>query len=149
MAQYRALTLATLTAHDACAGQVRLFSKLYGNSLNVTVERCVAVAERFDWDWASRYLLSAPALAEYERVRAPAWAEYQRVRAPAWAEYERVRAPAWAEYDRVWAPARAEYQRVRAPAWAEYQRVSAPAWAEYDRVSAAAFASAYVNDIRS
>ena len=49
--------------------------------------------------------------------------------APALAEYERVKAPAWAEYLRVTAQALAEYERVKATAWAEYLRVTAPAWA--------------------
>jgi len=45
--------------------------------------------------------VTAPALAEYERVAA--WAEYERRTAPALAEYERV--AAWAEYERVRAAA--------------------------------------------
>jgi hypothetical protein len=50
---------------------------------------------------------TAPALAEYGRVRAPAWAEYERDRttASAWAEYERATASAWAEYGRATARA--------------------------------------------
>jgi cell division septum initiation protein DivIVA len=45
--------------------------------------------------------VTAPALAEYERVQAHAGAEYERVKAPALAEYERVQAHAGAEYERV------------------------------------------------
>src|ERR1017187_10027223 len=60
--------------------------------------------------------------------------------APAWAEYGRVKATALAEYGRVRATALAEYQRVKAPAWAEYERVSATALAEDERVRATALA---------
>jgi hypothetical protein len=62
-------------------------------------------------------LLTAPALAEYEKVTAPALAEYEKVTAPAWAEYEKVTAPALAEYEKVTAAALAEYEKVRAAAW--------------------------------
>ena len=40
-------------------------------------------------------LLTAPAWAEYEKVKAQALAEYKKVTAPALAEYEKVKAPAW------------------------------------------------------
>ena len=85
-----------------------------GKTLRETWDSC----ERGDWlEWLllnCNYRWTAPALAEYERVKAPAWAEYRRVTAPAWAEYERVTAPALAEYRRVTATAWAEYERVKA-----------------------------------
>ncbi len=69
-------------------------------------------------------LLTAPALAEYNKVTAPAWAEYNKVTAPAWAEYNKVTAPALAEYNKVTAPALAEYNKVKDAAWAEYNKVT-------------------------
>jgi cell division septum initiation protein DivIVA len=120
----RILHLQELIDKGACPDQVRLFRKRFGKSVSVTVALCVKVAQDFDLGWAASNLLSAPALAEYERVRAQALAEYERVRAQALAEYE----------------------RVRAQAWAEYERVRAQAWAEYERVRAQAFAQAYIND---
>jgi hypothetical protein len=125
----RTLKLQTLIDKRACAAQVDLFRASFGDSVEVTESRCAEHALAFDWDWASRHLLGAPALAEYKRVCASAWAEYDRVRAPAWAEYDRVRAPALAEYKRVRASAWVEYKRVRASAWAEYRRVCASTWA--------------------
>jgi len=98
----------------ACDEQIRTFRERFGNWVRVTPERCAAYATVFHWAWAARNLLSAPALAEYERVRAPAWAEYERVTAAARAEYERVMAPAGAEYERVTTAAWAEYERARA-----------------------------------
>ena len=86
----------------------------HGKTLRETWDTC----ERGDWlEWllnACGYQWTAPALAEYGRVKAQAWAEYERVTAPALAEYERVKAPAWAEYARVKATAWAEYERVKA-----------------------------------
>ena len=126
------LTIEQLIEQRACASQVKLFREMFGRSVNITQKACICVADKFDFAWAARKLLPAPALAEYERVRVQAWAEYARVTAPAWAEYERVTAPAWAEYE-----------RVRAPAWAECARVRVPAWAEYERVRARTIAKLY------
>ena len=92
----RKLTFTQLKAKGACADQLALFELTFGNSVIVDVELCQRVASQFDFDWAARNLLSAPASAEYERVTAPASAEYERVTAPALAEYERVRATAFA-----------------------------------------------------
>mgnify|MGYP001564354995 CR=1 FL=1 len=94
------ITAQQLKSVGACQGQIDLFRGLYGDKTRVTVKKCAAVADKFSWDWATRHLLTAPALAEYKRVTAPALAEYERVAAPAWAEYKRVTAPALAEYER-------------------------------------------------
>ena len=131
----RILTLKTLESLDACSRQRYLFRSKFGDSVEITESLCESVASDFDWSWAAQNLLSAPALAEYNRVCAPALAEYNRVCAPALAEYDRVRAPAWDEYD-----------RVRAPALAEYDRVCAAALAEYDRVCAITFGRLYCGE---
>lgn len=80
---------------DACSQQVELFVSLTGGEVEITEEWCLSVSDKFDWHWASRQLLNAPARAEYERAQAPAWAEYERVRATAWAEYDRAQAKAF------------------------------------------------------
>ena len=99
------ITIQMLHDKGACPDQVALFEELFGDVVEVTEEACIAVAGSFDWAWAARNLLTAPARVEYERVTAPARVEYERVTAAAWAEYERVTAAAWAEYDRVTAAA--------------------------------------------
>jgi hypothetical protein len=137
------LTAQQLIDEHACIGQVKLFRKMFGDSVNVTQRLCVSVAGKFDFCWAARHLLSLQALDEYKRVTAPALAKYERVRAPALAEYNRVMAPALAEYNRVMALAWAECERVMAPAWAECERVMAPALDEYKRVTARTFAKLY------
>jgi hypothetical protein len=119
----RILKLSTLVEHNACSGQTKLFKKMFGNSVRVTEKLCLSVADKFNFSWAARNLLTPEALAEYCRVTAPALAEYDRVTASAWAEYD----------------------RVAAPAWAEYCRVAMPVWAEYDRVTASAFARGYLS----
>jgi hypothetical protein len=82
---WRELTAKQLIEKDACPEQVRKFRRMFGASVRVTEARAISVADKFDFQWAADVLLSAPALAEYERVTVPAWAEYERVRAAAWA----------------------------------------------------------------
>jgi hypothetical protein len=90
------ITKKMLCEHDACGEQVRLFIKTFGREVKITLAVCRnAVKVGLNLQWASENLLSAPALAEYERVKAQAWAEYERVTVPALAEYERVKAQAF------------------------------------------------------
>ena len=89
------ITLKMLQDAGACHDQVVLFRKHFGRSVDVTRERCVEFADVFDWDWAARRLLSAPALAAYDAARAPALAAYHAARAPALAAYHAARATAF------------------------------------------------------
>jgi hypothetical protein len=125
------ITSKLLKRKRACREQVALFEKLFPNGVEVTEAICVAHADKFNFHWAAENLLSAPALAEYERIEAPAWAEYMRSLAAAWDEYGRSLAAAWDEYG-----------RSRAAAWAEYGRSRAAALAEYERAVAVEFARA-------
>ena len=77
-------TLKQLTDARACAEQVALFKATFGDSVNVTVAKARKVANKFDWDFAVRFL-DNDGNHEYKRVRAPALAEYERVNAAAWA----------------------------------------------------------------
>ena len=81
----RTLTLATLKRLGACSDQREDFARRFGSSVEVTEELCLSVSDVFDWAWIAQRALSAPALAEYERVCAPAWTEYERVRAATFA----------------------------------------------------------------
>ena len=85
----------------ACAEQRTLFKQHFGKGGEVTLTKVLSVASDFNWNWAARHLLSAPALAEYGKAIAPARAEYGKVCATAWAEYGKVCATALAEYDKV------------------------------------------------
>jgi hypothetical protein len=100
--------------YKKCAGNAR--------ALIAHVKRCGKI------DDALVNLLTASALAEYEKVEAPALAEYKKVTASALAKYNKVEAPALAEYKKVTAPALAEFDKVTASALAEYKKVTAPAW---------------------
>src|SRR3990167_3989263 len=95
------LTLQQLQDHRACRDQIQLFRELFGESAIVTVKACVAVADKFNWEWAAGHLLKASAYAEYDRVANPAYAEYNQVVALAQAEYKPVITLAQAEYKQV------------------------------------------------
>ena len=82
---------------EACYQQRTLFKEKFGDEVKVSVALARRVAKDFDWDWAADHLLSAPALAEYNKVRDLAWAEYKKVCDPAWTEYKKVCAVAFAK----------------------------------------------------
>ena len=118
------LTLSKLRSLGACREQVDEFAARFGEFVDITPDLCESVANIFDWSWASRNLLRAPALAEYNRVFASARAEYDRVCDAARTEYDRALAPALAEYNRVFASALAEYDRVCARTFGQlYQAI--------------------------
>ena len=113
------ITVDMLRKVAACTSQVQLFEQLFPEGVTPTVALCVEHASKFDWDFASRKFLLAPALAQYEAATAPAWAQYKAAKAPAWAQYEAATAPALAQYE-----------AAKAQAWAQYKAATAQAWAE-------------------
>ena len=140
----KTITLGMLYAHNACADQIDLFARTFGQSVIVTPDAFAAVADLFDWFWAAQHLLPAYLADEYQRQRAPLWAEYERQQAPLWAEYDRRMAPLRDEYERQQAPLLVKYERQRAPLWAEFECQQAPLWAECERQQARTFATLYL-----
>ena len=102
------ITVDMLRKVAACTSQIQLFEQLFPEGVTPTVAVCVEHASKFDWDFASRKFLLAPALAQYKAATAPAWAQYEAATAPAWAQYEAAKAQAWAQY-----------KAAKAQAWAE------------------------------
>ena len=80
------ITVDMLRGVAACASQIQLFEQLFGVGVTPTVALCVEHASKFDWDFASRKFLLAPAWAQYEAAKAQAWAQYKAAKAQAWAE---------------------------------------------------------------
>ena len=97
----------TLLEAGACGRALVLFLNLYPEGeAQVSVDSCVAVADKFDWDWAASHLLPAAAQDEYDLAVAPAQTEY-------------AHAVAALDKDRAITPMRAAYNRARAAAWAQ------------------------------
>ena len=90
------ITLAMLKEKCACANQVAEFARRFGDGVEVTEQVCVSVASVFDWEWAARHFLTAPARAAYSEAKAPARAAYDEATAAAWAAYSEATARAFA-----------------------------------------------------
>ena len=72
----KTVTLAWLREHRACADQVAIFKEEWGESADITrpnLERAAALG--LDLYWLAERCLTAPALAEYQRLTAPALAD--------------------------------------------------------------------------
>ena len=85
MSNSRVLTLQQLKDANACHEQVSLFQRTFGESVEVTVALAEQYAQQFNFGFAARHFLTAPALAEYVKVTAAARAEYDKVIAAAFA----------------------------------------------------------------
>ena len=138
------ITKQMLIDGNACAHQVELFERMFGDSVVVTVARAKEVAHLFNWEWAVR-LLDDEAGSAYTRSTAAARADYTRDGADALAEYKRVADAARDEYKRVADAARAEYTRAMDAACADHTRAKAPARANYRRAMAPAWAEAFID----
>ena len=67
------ITAARLEELGACQDQIEAFRKLWGEGpAPMTVEAAVDNAEAFDWNWAAKRFLAAPAWDEYMRATASA-----------------------------------------------------------------------------
>jgi hypothetical protein len=115
----RKITVARLKEKCACTSQVELFEKLFPNGVVPTVDVCLEVADKFDWNWASLNLLSAPAQKAYDKATATALKAYSEATAFALKAYDKARAPALKAYDEATAPALKAYHEAMATAFAE------------------------------
>ena len=123
----------TLLEAGACGRALALFRDRYPEGkAEVSAGGCVAVADKFDWDWAASNLLPAAAQDEYDIAAAVANDVYNRAMSAAWAE--------------VMAVALTEVDRADAAAWAAalYGGADAAALIEYNRAKAAAWAQAWL-----
>lgn len=69
------ITYSQLRQLGACKFQLAEFKTRFGQEVEVTEAGCLEVATVFNWNWAAQHLLTASALAEYDRVRASAFAK--------------------------------------------------------------------------
>ena len=118
------ITAERLAALGACRTQLASFREMFPEGAPLTVETALSVAGQFDWDWAARHLLSAPALKDYSEATAPALKAYNEATATAWKDYS----------------------EATATARKAYNEVDAPALKAYNEATATAFALAYLND---
>jgi len=117
------ITLKHLTDNDACSSQARLFKRLFGDRVEVTLETMDKYGSKFDVGWAVQNLLDKPAYDEYDKVQQPAYDEYDKVKQSA--------------YDK--------YKKVKQSAYDEYWKVKQSAWDKYKKVKQSAFVQAYIS----
>ncbi len=96
----RLVTTELLVSKAACIAQVELFASLCPHGIVPTVDWCKQHANKFDWNWAARHLLSPAAQKAYEEAKATALKAYVEATATAWKAYEEATATAFA---RGWA----------------------------------------------
>lgn len=68
------LTLQQLIDAKACRSQLELFAARFGEAVDVTEDLAVSVAGDFDFNFAARHFLRAPAWAQYEAITARTFA---------------------------------------------------------------------------
>lgn len=101
------LTYKRLRAAGACAGQLALFRKMFGDQVEITEALCVEHAHTFNFFWAADHLLHEPA-----------WQAYYAARVQARQAYDDAIAPARQAYDAAIAQAEQAYYAAIAQAWA-------------------------------
>ena len=121
------ITLKQLKKHEACTGQLHLFKELFGNEVEVTVEKCIEYYNKFNWTWAAKHLLSDELFKEYKKIKQLAWEGYEKIEQPAWEKYEEIGQPAYKEYLKIQQLAQEEYSKKTAQAFGEcYLKMEEP-----------------------
>jgi hypothetical protein len=151
----RTLTLARLEALNACRPQLEEFKRRFGAGGEVTLEKCLAVAQVFDWDWAARYLLSpaakraydeAPGRRAYDEAMAAAWRAYNEAMAPVWRAYNEAMAAVWRARNEAQAAVERAYNEAMAPVWRARNEAQAAVERAYNEAMATAFFHAWSSD---
>ena len=112
------ITAELLCAKGACTDQIALFRKFYPKGKNVTLAACLRHATRFNWRWAARNLLSAPAQKACIKEIDTAQTAYDRKCDAAWEASGKASGAARGAYDRKCATASNAYYKASATAFA-------------------------------
>ena len=112
------ITANMLRAKGACTGQIALFRKFYPKGKNVTLAACLRHATRFNWRWAARNLLSAPAQKACIKEIDTALVAYYKARLAAREVSGKASGAARGAYDRKCATASNAYYKASATAFA-------------------------------
>ena len=78
------ITAELLESKKACVDQVDLFRSLWPNGVTPTRELCIEHADRFDWHWAAKNLLSEDGYKAYDEAKASALKAYKEAIATIW-----------------------------------------------------------------
>ena len=144
MADY--ITSQQLEDAGACQHQVSDFKKRFrAGRARVTIARAKALADVYDWRWAARHLLPAPARRAYMAATAPARRAYEAASKQARQDFNSALAEAWKAYDAAGtAEALHAVSVVTAQGWQAYYSAVAPARQALNQAEAESFARAYL-----
>ena len=126
----------------ACKPQRDLFSELFGEEVELTLELCIEHAAEFDWYWAAQNLLSPKATAEYDNAIAPASEAFNKAFDSASAEYKKAYDSACADYKKAIDSASAAYKKAIDSASAAYKKAISTASEAFSKALATAFFNA-------
>lgn len=138
------ITTEMLLAKEACANQVALFRKTFGESADITLGNCLkASSVGLSIGWAAENLLSPPAREAYEEAAAAAWEAYRRdISAAQKAAAREAAAAAQKAFERDISAQKAAAREARQDIFAAreaYERDIAYARGAYRRATAVAF----------
>ena len=119
------ITLKQLKNLDACEDQLKLFEKVFGESVSFKTEAqavkvAVKVAQKFDFEWwASHKLLKGDYRKAYYEALTPLYKAYMEAEAPLWKVYLEAIPPFEEAYLEAEAPLRKTYKEAIAKEFAK------------------------------
>lgn len=138
------VTYHMLSQMGACYPQLSLFSKLFGDSVEVTEDIVKENVDRFEWDWAAEYLLPKSSYLEYMDSLSAMLRKTETDISLALHEYETAIQPAYETYrSALWVAVRnfetaSEYNAAEKAVDLIYREATKDALDKYDRLSSAA-----------
>lgn len=167
----RLLTVDQLQKTEACPGSIKLFEKLFGDSIKVTEQHVLEVYDKFDWNYAALFLLSNQsayrhlavlALDKHVLVRSQAWKKFQEQRDSVWNVFRKISQPLFDQYLDIDLRQRKtitlkEYKNETQEAWwtcyykeesflSEYEKIAGESRDEYHQTIAVAWAQMYIKE---
>jgi len=134
------ITVKQLIEKQACAKQVKVFRKLFGASVTITLANCRKAGwAGLDFNWAAQNLLPATALEAYQKAKAPALKAYQKAIATAWNSRRKAIATVLKAYEKAIATAWDSRRKAIATVLKAYEKAIATAWEDYRKAKATVF----------
>jgi hypothetical protein len=140
------ITLAQLRKAKASKSQTELFEQVFGDSVSFDDENFfVPYAQKFDFRWVARNLLSAPARKTFNEQYALARKTFDEQIAPARKTFDEQIALARKTFYEQTALARKTFDKQTALAWKTFDEQIAPARKTFNEQTAIIFARAYLS----
>ena len=140
------ITYEMLKAKDACESQVSLFKELFPKGASLSVETAVSVADKFDWGWAARNLLSGSGYKAYQEAKKPLYKAYLEAVEPLDKAYLEAIEPLDKAYKEAVATLYKAYQEAKKPLYKAYKEAETPLYKAYLEAIATLFTKIYIKE---